>query len=39
MKDEGSAHSEDATEKTRFEDDIVSRRSLTWTLRKRMRAG
>ena len=29
MKDEGSAHSEDATEKTGFEDDIVSRRSLT----------
>jgi hypothetical protein len=29
MKDEGSAHSEDSTEKTRFEDDIVSRRSLT----------
>src|SRR6478752_2398587 len=29
MKDEGSAHSKDATEKTGFEDDIVSRRSLT----------
>ena len=29
MEDEGSAHSEDATEKTGFEDDIVSRRSLT----------
>ena len=29
MKDEGSAHSKHATEKTGFEDDIVSRRSLT----------
>ena len=29
MKDEGSAHSKDATEKTGFEDDIVARRSLT----------
>ena len=29
MKDEGSAHSKDATEKTGFEDYIVSRRSLT----------
>src|SRR6476661_10927940 len=32
MKDEGSAHSKDATEKTGFEDDIVSRGSLTGTL-------
>jgi hypothetical protein len=29
MEDERSAHSEHSTEKTRFEDDIVSRRSLT----------
>jgi hypothetical protein len=29
MEDEGSAHSEDSTEKAGFEDDIVSRRSLT----------
>jgi hypothetical protein len=29
MKNEGSAHSKDAAEKTGFEDDVVSRRSLT----------
>jgi hypothetical protein len=29
MEDEGSAHAENATEKAGFEDDIVSRRSLT----------
>ena len=29
MEDEGSAHSEDSAEKAGFEDDIVSRRSLT----------
>ena len=29
MEDEGSVHSEDSTEKAGFEDDIVSRRSLT----------
>ena len=29
MEDEGSAHSENSTEKTGFEDDIVPRRSLT----------
>ena len=29
MKDEGSVHSKDATEKSGFEDDIVSRRRLT----------
>jgi hypothetical protein len=29
MEDEGSAHSEGSTEKAGFEDDIVSRRSLT----------
>src|SRR4051794_4389162 len=28
MKDENSVHSEDATEKAGFEDDVVSRRSL-----------
>src|SRR5262245_14167459 len=28
MEDERSAHSENATEKTGFEDDVVSRRSL-----------
>ena len=30
MKDEGSAHAEDTTEKARLEDYIVTRRSLTW---------
>jgi hypothetical protein len=29
MEDEGSAHSEGSTEEAGFEDDIVSRRSLT----------
>ena len=29
MEDEGSAHSEDSTEEAGFEDDVVSRRSLT----------
>src|SRR5262245_1406736 len=29
MEDEGSAHSEDSTKKAGFEDDIISRRSLT----------
>jgi hypothetical protein len=29
MEDEGSVHSEGSTEKASFEDDIVSRRSLT----------
>ena len=29
MQDEGSAHPEDSSEKAGFEDDIVSRRSLT----------
>ena len=29
MEDEGSVHSEGSTEKAGFEDDIVSRRSLT----------
>jgi hypothetical protein len=29
MKDEGSVHPEDSTEKAGLEDDIVSRRSLT----------
>ena len=29
MEDEGSAHSEDSTEKAGFEDDIVSRRRLS----------
>jgi hypothetical protein len=29
MEDEGTAHSEDSTEETGFEDDIISRGSLT----------
>ena len=39
MEDEGSAHSEDSTEKAGFEDDIVSRRSLTGSRGEAMRAG
>jgi hypothetical protein len=35
MKDEGSAHSGDSTEKAGFEDDIISRRSLTGLRQRR----